>query len=184
MIRRPDFPKVFVVISAILLAPLAFSATAAGPSTPEDWQRLYAACLEGAQTVATQRGLGPSFPATFCRCIRDDLKGVPEADRDAQSPAIRDRCLQRATLAQGYPEAGIANLRATCMQQQDIPAQAITTACACYIDLVQKNVPWRDILFLESAIATKGLDSLDAEEIAILGKTLQAMSYCSQKATR
>jgi hypothetical protein len=71
--------------------------SAAGPSTPEDWQKLYDACFQGAQVVASQQGLGPDFPAKFCTCTRDDLKSTPEDEWDAQFPAIRDRCLRRAT---------------------------------------------------------------------------------------
>jgi hypothetical protein len=71
--------------------------SAAGPSTPEDWQKLYAACFQGAEVVAGQQGLGAGFPAKFCSCTRDDLKSTPENERDAQFSAIRDRCLRRAT---------------------------------------------------------------------------------------
>ena len=86
--------------------------------------------------------------------------------------------------AQTYPEAGLANLRATCMQRKDIAAQTMTAYCDCYVDLMQKTVPWRDFLLLDSAIVTKGLAALDTEETAILGKGLQATFYCAQKATR
>jgi hypothetical protein len=93
-------------------------------------------------------------------------------------------CATPMAHAQAYPEAGITNLRATCMQRRDLPATALPAYCDCYVDLMQKTVPWRDFLLVDSAIATKGIASLDAEEQAILGKGLQATFYCSQKATR
>lgn len=86
--------------------------------------------------------------------------------------------------AQSYPEAGIANLRKTCEQRRDIPAQTIGPYCDCYVELMQKTVSWRDFLFLDSAVATKGLAALDADEKAVLGKGLQVAFFCSQKATR
>jgi hypothetical protein len=86
--------------------------------------------------------------------------------------------------AQGYPEAGIANLRKTCEQRRDIPAQAMQAYCDCYVELMQRTVPWRDFLFLDSAVAAKGLAALDANEKALLGKGLQVTLFCSQKATR
>lgn len=159
-------------------------AFAAGPSTPEDWQKMYDACFQGMQTVARQKGLGHDFPARFCGCARDELKRTADKDRNAAYQGIQSYCLQRATQIHGYPEAGIANLRATCAQRQDIPATAMQAYCDCYVDLVQKNVPWRDFLLLDSAISTKGLAKLDAEEKAILGKALEATFYCSTKATR
>ena len=54
----------------------------------------------------------------------------------------------------------------------------------CYVDLTQKTVPWRDFLLLNSAISTKGLAELDAEEKTIMGKMLEAAFYCSQKTMR
>jgi hypothetical protein len=92
----------------LVIVALPFPTIAAGPTTPEDWQTLYNACLEGAKTVARDRQLSADFPAAFCGCF----------------------------------------------------------------------------LLLDSAIATKGLQALDAEEKAILGKVLQGNFYCSQKVTR
>jgi hypothetical protein len=86
--------------------------------------------------------------------------------------------------AEGYPDAGISNLRRTCEQRKDIPTQAMTGYCDCYVELMQKTVSWRDFLFLDSAVATKGLAALDADEKTILGKGLQVTLFCSQKATR
>jgi hypothetical protein len=86
--------------------------------------------------------------------------------------------------AESYPEAGIAILRKTCMQRRDIPAQSVPVYCDCFVDLMQKTVPWRDFLLVDSAVSTKGLGGLDDEEKAILGKGLQATFYCAQKATR
>jgi hypothetical protein len=85
---------------------------------------------------------------------------------------------------QGYPAAGIANLRTTCMQRKDLPASAMNAYCDCYVDLMQKNVPWHDFLLLDSAISVKGTASLDAEEKTILGKALETTFYCSQKIVR
>ena len=89
-----------------------------------------------------------------------------------------------AALAQTYPEAAIANLRSTCTQRKDIPPASVPAYCDCYVGLMQKNVPWRDFLLLDSAATTKGLGALDAEEKAILGKALETTFYCSQKVTR
>jgi hypothetical protein len=85
---------------------------------------------------------------------------------------------------QGYPAPGIANLRTTCMQRKDIPASAMSAYCDCYVDLMQKTVPWRDFLLLDAAINTKGAANLDAGEKAILGRALQTTFYCSQKSVR
>ena len=67
-----------------------------GPSTPEDWQKMYESCLQGAAVVTHQQNLGWDFPTKFCACARDQLKSTPERDRDANFPAIRDLCLGRA----------------------------------------------------------------------------------------
>jgi hypothetical protein len=85
---------------------------------------------------------------------------------------------------QRYPPAAIANMRATCHDTKDIPVNAMPAYCECYIELMQKTVPWNDFLLLESAISAKGPGDLDDEEKVILGKGLQVMSYCSQKVTR
>jgi hypothetical protein len=178
------FASLFLAAILLLTAVPTLPPAAAGPSTPEDREKLYAACLQGAEAVASQQSLGPGSPAAFCGCVRDDLKITPEGDRDAKFPAIRDYCLNRVTHAQRYPDAGIANLRGTCAQRQDIPPQVIGTYCGCYIDLLQKTVPWRDFLLLDSALNTKGPNGPDDEEKAILGKGLQVTFYCSQKAAR
>jgi hypothetical protein len=86
--------------------------------------------------------------------------------------------------AEDYPGVGIAKLRATCAQRQDIPAQSMLTYCNCYVELIQQVVPWRDFLLLDTAIASKGLTGLDAEDKTILGKTRQVSLFCQQRATR
>jgi hypothetical protein len=86
--------------------------------------------------------------------------------------------------AQAYPEAGIANLRATCTQRPDIPPQAMPAYCDCYVEQIQKVVPWHDFLLVDSAIRVKGLGNLDAEEKDIMMKALEVTFYCSQKVTR
>lgn len=89
-----------------------------------------------------------------------------------------------SALAQNYPDAAVANLRATCAQRKDIPQASMPAYCDCYVDLMQKTVPWRDFLLLDSAMNTKGVAALDDEEKAILGKALETTFYCSQKVTR
>jgi hypothetical protein len=89
--------KRLTILAFLLDLLITLPAAVAGPSTSEDWQKLYDACFQGAQTVASQQGFGPDFAAKFCGCTRDDLKSTPEDERDAQFPAIRDRCLRRAT---------------------------------------------------------------------------------------
>lgn len=174
--------RIFPIVAFFILA--ARPATSAGPSTPEDWQRMYDACAKGVQSAATDRGLSPEFPVKFCGCLRDTLSITPEPERDAQAPVISDRCVQFATGRPDYPEAGITNLRKTCMQRADIPKASMFVYCDCYVDLMQKTVPWRDFLLLDSAISTKGIGALDADEKSILGKALETAFYCSQKTTR
>jgi hypothetical protein len=91
--------KVMLFLGTIAAAPNIWIWTASGAGvglqTPEEWQQMYDACLQGAAYVAGQRNLTVEFPALFCSCVSDDLKRTPNADRNAQFPAIRDRCLQR-----------------------------------------------------------------------------------------
>jgi len=86
--------------------------------------------------------------------------------------------------AQDYPEAGITNLRKTCGKRRDIPSPAMAGYCDCYVELMQRTVPWRDFLSLDSAVAAKGIAGVDAEESAILHKGLQVTRFCAQRATR
>jgi len=86
--------------------------------------------------------------------------------------------------AQDYPDAEITNLRQVCDKRRDIPAQAMAGYCACYVELMQRTVPWRDFLSLDSAVAKKGVAGLDAEASAILNKGLQVTLFCSQRASR
>jgi hypothetical protein len=80
-------------IAVALLA--ASSANGAGPSTPEDWQKMYAACVEGAQILANQRGFSPDFPARMCGCLREELRKLPLASLDAMYDTIQELCLRR-----------------------------------------------------------------------------------------
>jgi hypothetical protein len=80
-----------------LIALLPLLAYGAGPSTPEDWQRMYEACLQGAAVAADRQGMRQDFPSRFCGCVRDNLRSTAEPQRDAAFPAIRDRCIQQAT---------------------------------------------------------------------------------------
>jgi hypothetical protein len=86
--------------------------------------------------------------------------------------------------ADNYPPAAIANLQATCQQRKDIPPSAMGAYCACYVDLIQRDVSWRDFLLLDSAIQTKGVASLDAEEKGILDRAVWVTLYCSEKNTQ
>src|SRR6267154_1424975 len=62
MLRRASFLFFFVFI--------LFPAHAAGPSTPEDWQKMYDASLEGTRPVSQKMNLGQAFGPTFCACVR------------------------------------------------------------------------------------------------------------------
>jgi hypothetical protein len=86
--------------------------------------------------------------------------------------------------AQGYPPVGLSVLRATCVQRKDIPQPAIASYCDCYVDLMQKTVPWPDYVLLDLAMGHKPLADLDDEEKSILGQAMETAAYCSQKATR
>jgi hypothetical protein len=53
--------KRLAILAFLLDLLITLPAAAAGPSTSEDWQKLYEACFQGAQTVASQQGFGPDF---------------------------------------------------------------------------------------------------------------------------
>jgi hypothetical protein len=60
-----------------------------------------------------------------------------------------------AVKAGEYSQEVITNLRATCGQRKDIPADKEKPYCDCFIDLVQKNVSSQDFLKLDSAVRTR-----------------------------
>ena len=67
------------------------------PSTPQDWQKMYDACLEGVKPVAQQQNLPPTFAPAYCTCVRDSAKTLPRAEWDKPFPAdIRERCINLA----------------------------------------------------------------------------------------
>ena len=47
--------KRLAILAFLLDLLITLPAAAAGPSTSEDWQKLYEACFQGAQTVARAR---------------------------------------------------------------------------------------------------------------------------------
>ena len=87
------------------------------------------------------------------------------------------------TSLQSYPQATIDSLQASC-KRPDIPASAMPAYCACYLEQMQSRIPWKDFLLLDTAIRVKGIGGIDAEEKAILIRSLDITFYCSQKATR
>ena len=93
-------------------------------------------------------------------------------------------CIVSSAFAQGYPETGITKLRATCAQRNGLTAQERVIYCDCYVDLMQKTIPWHDFMSLDAAISTKGVSGLDKEETALFAKGMKVTFYCSQKAAR
>jgi hypothetical protein len=158
------------------------------PLTPQEWQKMYDACLEGGRAVAQQLNLPPEYAPTFCTCARDNLKTLAPAEWDTRFPVIRERCTNLArNLTQpppaGWPSDGFSRLRSECYQKppSDVPAQALNAFCTCYVDYVPKNVSFREWLLVGLAINTKGLQNLDAQEKSILTKVLSVRAYCTAK---
>jgi hypothetical protein len=86
-----------------------------------------------------------------------------------------------AVRSEDYPEAGVSKLRAICAQRE-APEPAKRAYCDCYIELVQKTVPWHDFLILDSALGTN--TSLDAQEKSIRDKGREVALFCSLKTSR
>ncbi len=177
----------FAKASALALIPfMTFPASAAGPSTPQEWQQMYDACVEGTQAVSQKMGLGPGYAPAFCACVRENLQKTAETERDAEFRAIQNRCMQSAKAASDandWPQAGISNFQADCYKQppSNVPRRSLKAFCTCYVQYVPRNVPWREWLLLDLAIKTKGALSLDSRETAIMARVLTVGAYCSEK---
>jgi hypothetical protein len=163
-------------------------ALAAGPSTPQEWQRMYDACVQGTGPVAQKMNLGPEYAPAFCSCVRENLQKTAEAERDSKFTAIQGQCMQFAkektsSGSMDWPQAGITNFQALCYKQppKDVPPRSVGAFCACYVQFLPRNVPWREWLLLDLAWKAKGAANLDSKEKGILGRILTVGAYCSEK---
>jgi hypothetical protein len=69
------------------------------PSSPEDWQKMYNACLQGAQGVAQQLKISDKqFAPTYCACLRDKAKTMTPAEWEKPlSQVTNNQCIALAT---------------------------------------------------------------------------------------
>ena len=112
------------LLALLILLAASAPCSADAPSSPAEWNQMYEACVEGVSKIAPSIRLPSGGAQATCACIRDRLQRVPRSEMDQRFPQIRDECLGKVkanSAAQGYPEAGITNLRATCMQRQALP---------------------------------------------------------------
>ena len=72
-------------------------------------------------------------------------------------------------------------LRDTCATRKDVPAEHMTAYCSCYIDLVQSNILWKDLLLADTAVRTKRVQNLDGDEKKTMIMMLEDASYCFWK---
>ena len=176
-----------------LLALLTSPVRAERPVTPQDWPKIYDACLEGVRIAAQQLKVGPAYAPTYCTCVRDNLKMVAQAEWNARFPVIDERCTQLAKNVSQFSRSNsntaewtterLSRPRTECYQQPPatVPARSVGSFCTCYLDYLPKNVSWREWLLVDLAIKTKGLQNLDAQETSLLTKILTVTAYCAEK---
>lgn len=171
-------------ISITVLLTLTSTARTAGPpSTSHDWQRIYAACLDGTKSTLTQRGLDP---ASICGCIRDELRKIPASQMNENFQSVQSACIQRAKtspLPDDWPAEGIDRSNRKCRANlpQDVLPSKADLYCSCSVSNTLEVISWRQYLLLDSAVRIKGMNNLDSEERAILTKALEVRNYCSLK---
>jgi hypothetical protein len=174
---------------AFLFALLSIPPLAAQPSTQQDWQRMYDACVAGAGPVFQKKGVGPEIAPRICLCIRDELQKTPAAEMNTKYEGIQNGCIQSVFRGQSQldltdwaPEA-IAASKSDCINKPPIEMAASfkDAFCSCIAENTARSVRRRDFLLLDAAIRTKGIHRLDPEETKILTKALEAINYCSIK---
>lgn len=161
---------------------------ATGPSSAEEWQQMYVACVQGSASIAQKMNLGSEFPKRFCACVRDHLQNTPESIRNSKFDAVQAQCIgeTKLSLSQNsstWPLEGINTITKICREQprKDVPAKYQGQYCVCFVEFMQKNVKWKDWLLLDLALQTKGLQNIDAQEKAIMAQVLDNTAYCSTK---
>src|SRR5207249_5789747 len=110
----PQLILVRTGLAAFAVVLYCLATNAAGPSSPEDWQKMYAACLEGIGQSAAAMKLGTDFAPKFCGCVRDKIQKIPEAERDFQYPDrlnVLARLGTKAQLHTPQPRFTILRLR-------------------------------------------------------------------------
>jgi hypothetical protein len=191
-VHNVDEAPALKLIASFLLALATIPALAAGPSTPQEWQRMYDACVEGASAVSKQKGLGPGFAPQVCACVSENLQKIPASELNSKYQTIQNTCIQSSlknaspSYASEWPPDAITKSAAECHKSppSDVPATSMDAYCTCAVDLTAKNIRRREFLLLDSAVRTKGMQNLDAQEKSILAKWLEARHYCSLKNAR
>jgi hypothetical protein len=187
-------PKAVLTITAarvfaFLFVLLTIPPLAAQPSTQQDWQRMYDACVAGVGPVFQKKGIGPEFASRVCVCIRDGLQKTAASEMNTKYEGIQKGCIQSLLTGQAllsetdWSPEGIAASKSDCNNKPPIEVSASfkDAFCSCIAENTARSVRRREFLLLDAAIRTKGMGRLDPEETKILTKALEAINYCSIK---
>jgi hypothetical protein len=158
------------------------AANAAGPSTPEDWQKMYEACVIGTMPMLSLKNLNANL---ICGCIKDEMRKLPPDQFDNTHFHVA----MNACLKSTWPDTVLESMKKQCaakiskdLAENNPSAAEVESFCDCTIRLTARAMSWEEYLQTDAAI--KARSSLDQKQKAAVTKWKEIADYCAAKAIK